>query len=267
MPFSTPKKRDLKDTSPEELAGRQEKLLCEGIVRPSLLSNNTGTKPKTTPLTTKMSELEMLLAKQTQLLREDILKSEERLKAQMTETMSVLQEKFELLAKENEQIKVVNKQLQQRIEDLEKRERRNRIVITGIKAENVIEARKELNLLTKRTMGKEVDLRDMRVFRTRAGPRVVAECSSFEVKMEIVKNKRTFKRDDGRPVFVDDDYTQAEQIHQRKLREIAKDKRSEGWKVSVGYRKINIDGKWFQFDEETEQLKPVAQNKTGLNFA
>jgi predicted nucleotide-binding protein (sugar kinase/HSP70/actin superfamily) len=54
---------------------------------------------------------------------------------------------------------------------------------------------------------------------------------------------------------IDDDLTKEERETQKKLREVAREERDTKKKVKIGYRKIQINGEWFIWDEREEKLK------------
>jgi hypothetical protein len=56
-------------------------------------------------------------------------------------------------------------------------------------------------------------------------------------------------------MYKDDDLTNEERKTQKKLREMAREKRDRGKRVKIGYRKIQINGEWFIWDEKEEKLK------------
>jgi hypothetical protein len=51
--------------------------------------------------------------------------------------------------------------------------------------------------------------------------------------------------------------TKEERETQKKLRELAKEERDRGKRVKIGYRKIQINGEWFRWDEREEKLKKI----------
>ena len=60
-------------------------------------------------------------------------------------------------------------------------------------------------------------------------------------------------------VYIDNDLTQKEREIQGKLKKLAGEKRREGKKTSVGYKKIRIDKKWYIWNERKETLKEVIE--------
>jgi hypothetical protein len=55
--------------------------------------------------------------------------------------------------------------------------------------------------------------------------------------------------------YADEDLTDEERKTQKKLRELAKEERDRGKRVKIEYRKIQINGEWFIWDEREEKLK------------
>jgi hypothetical protein len=57
--------------------------------------------------------------------------------------------------------------------------------------------------------------------------------------------------------YIDDDLTKEERETQKKLRELAREEKDRGKRVKIGYRKIQINGEWFRWDEREEKLKNI----------
>jgi hypothetical protein len=53
-------------------------------------------------------------------------------------------------------------------------------------------------------------------------------------------------------MYIDDDLTNEERETQKKLRELAREERDRGKRVKIQYRKIQINGDWFRWDETGE---------------
>jgi hypothetical protein len=56
-------------------------------------------------------------------------------------------------------------------------------------------------------------------------------------------------------ILVDDDLKNEERKTQTRLREVAREERNRGTRVKIGYRKIQINGEWFTWDERAQKLK------------
>ncbi|KAJ3635929.1 hypothetical protein MTP99_008798 [Tenebrio molitor] len=70
---------------------------------------------------------------------------------------------------------------------------------------------------------------------------MLAKRESWEQKKNIMLNKSELKGKKRKT--------------QKKLREMAREKRDRGKRVKIGYRKIQINGEWFIWDEKEEKLK------------
>jgi hypothetical protein len=58
-------------------------------------------------------------------------------------------------------------------------------------------------------------------------------------------------------MYIDDDLTKEEKETQKKLRELAREDKDREKRVKIGYRKIQINGDWFRWDEGQEKLKKI----------
>jgi hypothetical protein len=56
-------------------------------------------------------------------------------------------------------------------------------------------------------------------------------------------------------MYIDHDLTNEERKTQKKLREVAREERDRGEREKIGYRKIQINGEGFIWDEREEKLK------------
>jgi hypothetical protein len=83
---------------------------------------------------------------------------------------------------------------------------------------------------------------------------MLAKRESWEHKKKIMLNKSKLKERKGERMYIDDDLTN-EEGKQKKLREVDREERDRGKRVKVGYRKIQINGEWFIWDEREEKLK------------
>lgn len=81
---------------------------------------------------------------------------------------------------------------------------------------------------------------------------IIVELINWEVKEKIMKEK---KKLGGGRVYIDHDMSQEERDVQRKLRERARSEREKGKSVKVGYRKLNIDGKLYIWNEEAREVR------------
>jgi hypothetical protein len=71
-------------------------------------------------------------------------------------------------------------------------------------------------------------------------------------KDKMMLNKSNLKERKGKGMYIDDDLGNEERKTQKNLKEVA---RYRGKRVKIGYRKRQINGEWFIWDEREEKLK------------
>ena len=67
----------------------------------------------------------------------------------------------------------------------------------------------------------------------------------------MIRRKRELKTG----VYIEDDLTWKEREMQRKLREIARQKREERKRAIVKYKRISVEQKWYEWNEVEESLE------------
>ncbi|CAL1671609.1 unnamed protein product [Lasius platythorax] len=145
------------------------------------------------------------------------------------------------------------KRIEMREERKEREERRRNIVIKGLRGgEKEVERRvgeilKELGIETE---GKEKRY----VGGRKEGEKGIAiiKLNSVEEKKEVIRKRRDLK---DKEVRIDDDLTWKERMMRRNLEKVAWGERGRNKRVWVGYGKIQIDGKWWRWEEEEERLR------------
>jgi hypothetical protein len=103
-----------------------------------------------------------------------------------------------------------------------------------------------------RKIGVKVDVK--KALKINKDKMMLAKRESWEHKKKIMLNKSKLKERKGERMYIDDDLTN-EGGKQKKLREVDREERDRGKRVKVGYRKIQINGEWFIWDEREEKLK------------
>jgi hypothetical protein len=53
-------------------------------------------------------------------------------------------------------------------------------------------------------------------------------------------------------MYIDEDWTNEERKTQKKLTEVAREERNRGKRGKIGYKKIQVNGEWFIWDEREE---------------
>lgn len=85
-----------------------------------------------------------------------------------------------------------------------------------------------------------------------SGRGVVVTFKNEADKKEVMRKKKELR---GRKEIIEDDMTWKERSIKWKLRQIAEEETRKGKRVTVRYGRIWIEGKWWKWDEEREQLK------------
>ncbi|KAJ3616643.1 hypothetical protein MTP99_015968 [Tenebrio molitor] len=129
--------------------------------------------------------------------------------------------------------------IEEKMEQREKKERKNNVIITGIGAisGNVERGVEEW---LEREIGVKVNVKE--AFKINKDKMMLAKIENWEQKKNIMLN---------------DDLTKEERETQKKLRELAREERDRGKRVKIGYRKIQINGDWFRWDKRQEKLKKI----------
>lgn len=219
-------------------------------------SRKTARSPIAQKVALPTQEMEEVLAKlneiqdDTRVLRRDnqeIKKEMEQLREEIRRKERQWEEEKKIL------VERIDK-MEKRMETEERRKRRNNIMITGCSwvARSKQELKEEVENFMKKNIT-EVRVKECQIIDRE---RMIIEMESWGEKEKIMKEKKTLKQKAGMAkVFIDNDLTQQERNIQKKLRDIAKQRRMEGKQIRVGYRKIIIDGKKWTWDETTDSIK------------
>jgi hypothetical protein len=146
--------------------------------------------------------------------------------------------------------------IEEKMEQREKKERKNNVIITGIGAISV-NIERGVEEWLEREIGVKVNVKE--AFKINKDKIMLAKIESWEQKKNILLSKGKLKEKKGERMYilVDDDLTKEERETQKKLRELARAERDRGKRVKIGYRKIQINGDWFRWDKRQEKLKKV----------
>jgi hypothetical protein len=155
------------------------------------------------------------------------------------------------LKKENQDIKeeltVLRKRVdsleyvEEKIEQMERKNRKNKIVINGIKLESKNEETNKSIVENFIKLNLKVDMKANNLIKINETVSVV-EVDKFENKLEIMRNKHKLKTISEK-VYINNDLTEQERKIQKVIQEIAKEERAKNQQVKIGYQKIIINGK------------------------
>jgi len=134
------------------------------------------------------------------------------------------------------------------IEDRERRERKNNLVIKRLKGKGKKNLRRrECPKICREKIRDERGSKDVQIVGGEGREVVIIRMDSWERKEEIMRRK---KKLGSRKIYIDNDLSQEERKVQRKLREIARDERADGKRARVGYRRIDIEGQMYIWSEK-----------------
>ena len=145
------------------------------------------------------------------------------------------------------------KEIDKKLEMREREERRKNIVIRGIKGKRN-ELEKEVKEILKE-VGIEAEVNCKKVIEDGGdgGVRMtVIGLQELEQKRKVMIERRRLRE---KGIRIDDDLTWKERKMRWNLEDIARQERGDGKRVRVKYGKIQIEGKWWKWEEDEEILR------------
>lgn len=213
---------------------------------------NDPTKRSKKTLRTPPKKNEDKLDNLTVMLERIILEIQEIKKNQeeyQVEIAGMKQENIDL-KKENQKLKQEVGHLKHTVEQIDKENRRNNIIVHGMEIKDDME--KNINELIASQLQVEATTKEI----YKLGPTVYkVKLNNWKDKEHIMKNKNKLKNFGNGKIYISHDLTKTELETQRKLRNVAAEERSKGREVKMGYQKITMDGKMWTWDCEEEQIK------------
>lgn len=183
--------------------------------------------------------------------------------ALLMEEMKQLREGQDRYHNEIVQLKEENAKLNTRVEILEakigkieKRERKNNIVIKGLQTEGTT-VKHGVEAFLKNKLQLNVEINEAREINTGNNRKlIIVKMESWEEKIKIMKEKSKLK---GTNQYIEDDLTPEERKIQATLRNMAKNEKEKGNLVKVGHQAITIEGKRWIWDQKKNKLVPALQ--------
>ncbi|XP_050511092.1 uncharacterized protein MCAP_0005-like [Diabrotica virgifera virgifera] len=172
-------------------------------------------------------------------------------------------EEVKEIRRENEVMKTKIRVLEYKLEAMEKKERRNNIIITGFEtAGDTIELKEDIENQLQTFLGTKCEIKEI----TKLNKRMCKlELSTYGDKADIMKNKNKLRHIKGRKLFIDDDYTIQERKIQKQLREYANEQRQKGNVVKVKYQKIIINDEIWKWNMETGTIEKESNRANPKN--
>lgn len=178
----------------------------------------------------------------------------DKLRSDFAKEITTLTEKFDTALSGWELVKaqLVSKQseLENRLDRLERQEKRNSIVITGLN--EIVDPGKvksAVSDLFTNKLGVNVSINDAFQIKLRSGKtKVIAKLNSFEDKRSIMISKKSLSKD----IFVDDDLISKDQFVRFQAREFVKGIRKEGMNIKIRTGMVIIDGVVHAWEEDSQ---------------
>lgn len=177
---------------------------------------------------------------------------EKDLKETVNSMSAKLESKFAEWEEEKQQLLTHQKAMEKRLNELERRERRNNALITGLEA-----TREDVKVVVNKAfagLDQPVEVVEATVFKQQSGTcKIFVRFNNFEEKMAVFRQKKKLQTADGKgQVFINDDLTRREQEMQYHGRMFAKTMREQKKSVKMGYGKMCVEGEWWTWDDETK---------------
>lgn len=190
---------------------------------------------------------------------QEILKAINGLRSDMSTQLSQINAKIDNIEKtfaqwsvEKEAIVTKQRELEARLDRIERKEKQQNIIITGmpfIKG-NATQVRTAVNELLAEQMKCPISVTDAFQIRLKSGDsRVIAKLPSMEDKKTVMKAKNALPD----KIFIQDDLIRKDQFVQFKAREFAKIQRAQkAGETKIGNGKVFVDGVPFIWNEDTQ---------------
>lgn len=154
--------------------------------------------------------------------------------------------------------------VEDKFEKMDRINRRENIIVSGLNLEggNIKEVNKGLEQFLKQNL--KVDVGIVRMHKI--NPKMwMARVESFDKKIEILTNKHKLRDGTYKRVYINSDLTEQERAIQKKIRERADKEKSEGKRVKVGYQRLTMDGKRWNWNDQLQELEEEGQNAAAKN--
>lgn len=158
-----------------------------------------------------------------------------------TQELKKVKETNEMLTKENIELKNDIKIINNKLENIDRQNRRSNLVIQGLNIANNGEdsIRDEIELFIKTNLDVEVKIQKARKL---ANGMYWIQMGNTDDKYMVMKNKSKLR---GQKIYINEDMSKEQREIQKKIEIHAKEERKDGKKVKIGYKKLIINGeKW-----------------------
>ena len=180
---------------------------------------------------------------------------EERMKNEIKENcsavLSQVAAKMDRLAMEWKQETAVivakQKELENRLDRIERKEKKNNVIVTGMPATK--DTKGAINELFSKQLKKAIQVQDAFAVVLKSGStKTIVKMENWEQKMEVLRSRADLPKD----IFVSEDLIPKDQFIQFKAREFARQERGRGKEAKVGQGKVFVNGAQFTWEESTQ---------------
>lgn len=149
------------------------------------------------------------------------------------------------------------RRMERRMEQKERQERRNNVLIRGLRRRDEKGRKEEVEELLKE-LGVESGTEEIKEIRARKGEGSGGGSGGIIVKLKGREQKRAVMVGRGKVrekgIRIEDDLTWEERRMKWKIEDRAWEERRKGRRVWVGYGRIQVEGRWWIWNEDKEEL-------------
>lgn len=169
------------------------------------------------------------------------------------------------LREENTRLKSKIEGVEEKIEKMERDGRRNNMVIQGIKVntDNQNLLKEMVEDFMENTLRVKISVRNARRINDHI---CLVELNNATDKEKVMKSKSKLKEMRDSKIFINDDMSKLEREIQAKVRNKAKEERSNGNRVKIGFQKVIVNDQVWKWNKEKEEwIKEKVGDKTPKN--
>lgn len=146
-----------------------------------------------------------------------------------------------------------------RIERIEKNQKANNMIIQGLTIDT--SDTKQLKEAMSNFIKKELDL-DVKIEAAyKLGNKTcLVRMENREDKIKIMENKKKLRYNKQERIFINNDLTKEEMRIQKEIRRRAKEESNMGHKTNIGFQKIEIEGRKWKWNKDTNKLEELSKN-------
>jgi len=142
------------------------------------------------------------------------------------------------------------KRFERMMEDRERRERKNNVVIKGLKGKEKKNLMESAQKIVEEEFEEKEGVKDMQITGGE-GREIIIRIDNWERKEEVMRRNKELG---SRKIYIDNDLSQEEREMQRKLRKVARHKRADGRRARVRYMRIEIVDQMYIRSEEENRI-------------